>query len=260
MFPFLSFSWVFSFRFKKRIDTESAPRPSHSGVAEWGQWAPSDRRVQVRHAERLLRRGVQIGVASPAVWAQCQHRTAHHFLESTQRENPCKYEFTFGSHVSLVHMVQVQSKASFWRGGGGGCMTTKGTCGLLTKIADKSLLKRKKTNWKACIFAFRLMPYLLIGLFHWGVCRVSNLGAMSKRKSCKIDQIVWKMHATCMSCFVLSFCERMHACPLPIHCTEILRNKTCWISNSGAILEHLFFDIASNIIPLHTFVPGNCNK
>ena len=73
------------------------------------------------------------------------------------------------------------------------------------------------------MFAFRLMPYLL-GLFHWGVGRVSKLGAMSKRKSCKFDRIVWKMHA------------------------------------SGAILEHLFFDIASNIVSLHTFVPDNHNK
>ena len=38
---------------------------------------------------------------------------------------------------------------------------------------------------------------------------MSKLGAMSKRKSCKIDRILWGMHA--MSCFVLSFCERMHA-------------------------------------------------
>ena len=90
--------------------------------------------------------------------------------------------------------------------------------------------------WKACLFAFRVMPYLL-GLFHWGVCRVSKLGAMSKRKSCKIHRIVWEMHA--MSSFVLPFCERMHTYPLPIHCAEILRNNTsCWISNSGAILEH----------------------
>ena len=49
----------------------------------------------------------------------------------------------------------------------------------------------------------------LLGLFQWGVCRVSKLGAMSKRKSCKIDRIVWKMHA--MSCFV-SVCTRTH-CP-----------------------------------------------
>ena len=32
------------------------------------------------------------------------------------------------------------------------------------------------------------------------------------------------------------------------------------ISNSSAILEHLFFDIASNIITLRTFLPGNHNK
>ena len=60
-------------------------------------------------------------------------------------------------------------------------------------------------------FVFRLMPYLL-GLFHWGAWRVSKLGAMSKRRSCKIDRIVWEMHA--ISSFGL-FCECMHAyhCP-----------------------------------------------
>ena len=41
---------------------------------------------------------------------------------------------------------------------------------------------------------------------------MSNLGAMSRRKSCKIDRILWEMHA--MSCFVVSFCERMHTYPL----------------------------------------------
>ena len=54
--------------------------------------------------------------------------------------------------------------------------------------------------WQACLFAFRLMPYLL-GLFHWGVSKIS------KRKSCKIDRIEWEMHVTCMSSFGLSFCE-----------------------------------------------------
>ena len=29
---------------------------------------------------------------------------------------------------------------------------------------------------------------------HWGVCRVSKCGAMSKMKSCNIDRIVWKVH------------------------------------------------------------------
>ena len=67
------------------------------------------------------------------------------------------------------------------------------------------------------------MPYLL-GLFHWGACRMSKLRAMSKMKSCKIYRIEWEMHA--MSRFGLSFCEcmeSMHAYPLPIHCAEILR-------------------------------------
>ena len=63
--------------------------------------------------------------------------------------------------------------------------------------------------WKACLFALWLMPYLF-GLFHWGVCRMSKLGAVAKRKSCKIDRILWEMRA--MSCFVLSFCARMHSC------------------------------------------------
>ena len=98
------------------------------------------------------------------------------------------------------------------------------------------------------------MPYLL-RLFAWGVCRASKLGAMSKMKSCKIDRIVWKVHG--MSCFVFCFCERtyMYTYPLPIHCTEILK-----ISNSGAILEHLFFDVAPNIVTLPTFLPGSYIK
>ena len=41
---------------------------------------------------------------------------------------------------------------------------------------------------------------------------MSKLGAMAKRKSCKIDRFLWEMCA--MSCFVLSFCERMHSYPL----------------------------------------------
>ena len=41
---------------------------------------------------------------------------------------------------------------------------------------------------------------------------MSKLGAMAKMKSCKIDWILWEMRA--MSCFVLSFCERMHSYPL----------------------------------------------
>ena len=99
---------------------------------------------------------------------------------------------------------------------------------------------------KACLFAFRLMPYLL-GLFHWGVCRVSKLGAMSKGKVAKVIGLYGK----CMLCHVLCFpfvSVQLHAYTLPIHSTEILRNKTCWILFCGAILEHLFFDIASIIL------------
>ena len=61
---------------------------------------------------------------------------------------------------------------------------------------------------KACLFARRLMPYLL-GSFHWDACRVSKLGVISRNKSCKIDRIVWEMHARWS--FALSFCDWMHA-------------------------------------------------
>ena len=89
------------------------------------------------------------------------------------------------------------------------------------------------------LFALRLMPYMF-GLFHWGVCRTSKLGAMSKMKSCKIDRILWEMRAMSFVPFILW----AYICCTRAHCTEILRNKTsCWISNSDAILEHLFFDI-----------------
>ena len=94
---------------------------------------------------------------------------------------------------------------------------------------------------KPCLFSLRLMPYLF-GLFHWGVCRMSiKLGAMAK-KSCKIDRILWEM---CIVCYVLfrAFLLWVYAvvptAPGPIHCIEILRNKTsCWNTNSDAILEH----------------------
>ena len=111
--------------------------------------------------------------------------------------------------------------------------------------------------WKACLFAFWLMLYLL-GLFHWGACKESKLGAMSKRESCKIDWIV-SLYGKCMLYHIL--CFPLHPYPLPILCTEIFRNKRSgWNSNSGAILEHLLFDIASNIITLRTFLSGNHNK
>ena len=34
----------------------------------------------------------------------------------------------------------------------------------------------------------------LLGLFYRGACKVSKLGATSKRKGCKIDRIEWEMH------------------------------------------------------------------
>ena len=45
------------------------------------------------------------------------------------------------------------------------------------------------------IYYYYYYYYYLLGLFHWGAFRVSKVGAMSKRKSCKIDWIVWEMHA-----------------------------------------------------------------
>ena len=97
--------------------------------------------------------------------------------------------------------------------------------------------------WKACLFAW-LMPYLF-GLFNVGVCRMSKLGAMAKRKSCKIDRILWEMRA--MSCFVLSFCERMHSYPLAPGAHSLYRKppkqNIRWISNNDEILEHLFLTL-----------------
>ena len=72
---------------------------------------------------------------------------------------------------------------------------------------------------KACLFAFWLMPYLL-GLFHWGACRVSKLGAISSNKSCKIDRIVWEMHARWSLRFpFVTECTRGYL--LPIQCTKV---------------------------------------
>ena len=66
-----------------------------------------------------------------------------------------------------------------------------------------------------------MMPYSL-GLFHWGACRVSKLGVKSKRKSCKIDQIVWEMHA--MPSFGLyarvPTAHSLRRNPLKLWCTE----------------------------------------
>ena len=88
-----------------------------------------------------------------------------------------------------------------------------------------------------CLFASRLMPYLL-GLFYWGACRVSKLEPTSRKKGCKIDRIDWEMHVT--SSFWLSFCEYMHEYPLPIHCAAIppkFRRIRC---NEWAVGTHAY--------------------
>ena len=120
---------------------------------------------------------------------------------------------------------------------------------------------------EACLFAFRLMPYLL-GLFGWGACRVSKLGVMSKRKSCKIDRIVWEMHA--MSSFGLyarvstahslrrnppklrrtEWAVGTHAC---IHSQKenAKLDKACISHTIRSILQLFLFDIAPNLLTLH---------
>ena len=77
------------------------------------------------------------------------------------------------------------------------------------------------------------MPYLL-GLFHLGMCRVGKLGAISKTKTCKIDRIVWEMHA--ISVYQVLGC--MHAYPLPIHCAEIPKLRhTEWAVGTHACIH-----------------------
>ena len=102
-------------------------------------------------------------------------------------------------------------------------------------------LHKVRYPWKACSIAFQLMPYLL-GLFHWGVCRVSKLGEMSKRNVAKLIGLYGK----CTLCHVLCF-PFVSACmgtQLPILYTKILRNKTlCWISNNGAIWNIYFLTL-----------------
>ena len=65
-------------------------------------------------------------------------------------------------------------------------------------------------SWKACLFAFRLMPNLL-GLFYWGACRVRKLGATSNMKGCRIDRIEWEMHVPLVFGFpFVSVCTSTH--------------------------------------------------
>ena len=109
-----------------------------------------------------------------------------------------------------------------------------------------------------CLICSDCFTEACVGWVNWGQWQK---GRVAKLIGC---------YGKCMLCLVscspfVSACThtraRARAHSLAIHCTEILRNKTsCWISNSDAILEHLFFDIASNIITLHTFLTGNHNK
>ena len=127
--------------------------------------------------------------------------------------------------------------------------------------------------YKACLFAFRLMPYLL-WLFHWGACRVSKLGVKSKRKCCKIDQIVWEMHV--MPSFWLY--ARIH-CPFivpkslahwmgsgypRVHSVTKGKRKTshiaCISHTIWSILQLLFLDVAPNLLTLHAPQWNNPNK
>ena len=108
------------------------------------------------------------------------------------------------------------------------------------------------------VFGFRLMPYSL-KLFHWGVCRASKLGAMSKMKSCQIWSDCMESAWYVMFCFTfVSECTHTH-CPFIIYRNPPKQNIMLNF-NSGTILEHLFFDIAPNIITLCTFLPGNHNN
>ena len=64
-------------------------------------------------------------------------------------------------------------------------------------------------HWKAHLFAFLLINALyLLWLFHWGMSMVSQLGAMSKMKSCKI----W---LDCKKVVLHVLCPISHAYMLP---------------------------------------------
>ena len=122
-------------------------------------------------------------------------------------------------------------------------------------------IRQIRYPWKACLFALRSMPYLF-GWFHWGVCRMSKLGAMSKRKSCKIDWILWEMRA--MSCFVpflLWAYALVPTAPGPIHCTKILRNKHHADFQIVMQFWNIYFvTLRLIIITLRTFLTVNIKK
>ena len=90
---------------------------------------------------------------------------------------------------------------------------------------------------------------------------MSKLGAMSNRKSCKIDRIVWEMRATVchVLCFPFVSVYTRTNCPFIVPKSSETKHHAEF-QNSDAILEHLFFDIASNKITLRTFLPDNHNN
>ena len=75
---------------------------------------------------------------------------------------------------------------------------------------------------------------------------MNKLGAMAKRKSCKMYRFLWEMRA--MSCFVLSFYERMHSYPLrpgPVIVPKASETKHhAEFQIAVKFFEHLFFHIA----------------
>ena len=88
-----------------------------------------------------------------------------------------------------------------------------------------------------------------------------NWGQWQKGRVAKLIGFYGKCVLCLVSCFpFVSACTHTR-CARAHSLYQILLNKTsCWISNRDAILEHLFFDIASNIITLRTFLTNNHNK
>ena len=95
------------------------------------------------------------------------------------------------------------------------------------------------------------MPYLL-GLFYWGACRLSKLGATSIQKGCKIDRIEWEMCV--ISIFWLSFCDCMHEYPRPIHCTESSETLGGLRQCQKVSFQTLFSQESSNMV-----FPSKCH-
>ena len=124
--------------------------------------------------------------------------------------------------------------------------------------------------WKACLFAFRLMAYMyLLGLFHWGTCRVSKLGVKSKRKSCKIYEIVWEMHA--MSSFGLyarvPTAHSLRRNPPKLWCTEraVGTHSLCALcafihKRKGKTSPTCSMHFPYNPINFATFISGFCSQ